>query len=73
MQNGGWTLRWQGFEGNSQWQGENKKSSNASSILDGLNNLGQKVINLLYSSNSYTPTTLPLLNSLELIWKELLI
>lgn len=20
MQNGGWTLRWQGFEGNSQWE-----------------------------------------------------
>jgi beta-glucosidase len=46
MQNGGWTLRWQGFEGNSQWQGDNRKSSNASSILDGLNNLGQKVINM---------------------------
>jgi beta-glucosidase len=36
MQSGGWSLRWQGFEGNSQWLGENKKLSNASSILDAL-------------------------------------
>lgn len=43
MQNGGWTLRWQGFEGNSQWQGENKASTKATSILDALNNLQQKV------------------------------
>jgi beta-glucosidase len=43
MQNGGWTLRWQGFEGNSQWQGDNKKNSNASSILDALVSLNQKV------------------------------
>lgn len=42
MQSGGWTGRWQGFEGNSFWQGENKKTSNASSILDGLRNLNQK-------------------------------
>lgn len=40
MQNGGWTLRWQGFEGNSQWEGENRKASNASSITDGLRSLG---------------------------------
>lgn len=40
MQNGGWTLRWQGFEGNSQWQGDNKAKTKATSILDALNNLG---------------------------------
>jgi beta-glucosidase len=39
MQNGGWSLRWQGFEGESQWKGENKKNSQASSILDALVNL----------------------------------
>ena len=43
MQNGGWTLRWQGFEGNSQWQGDNKVNSKATSILDALQNLNQKV------------------------------
>lgn len=43
MQNGGWTLRWQGFEGNSQWAGDNKVSTNASSILDGLTSLNEKV------------------------------
>lgn len=43
MQSGGWSLRWQGFEGNSQWKGENKKNSNASSILDALEGLKQKV------------------------------
>jgi len=42
MQSGGWSLRWQGFEGNSQWKGENKKNSNASSILDALEGLKQK-------------------------------
>lgn len=44
MQSGGWSLRWQGFEGNSQWKGDNKKNSNASSILDALEGLKQKVI-----------------------------
>ena len=43
MQNGGWTLRWQGFEGNSQWQGENKANSRATSILEALHNLNQSV------------------------------
>ena len=42
MQSGGWSLRWQGFEGNSQRKGENKKNSNASSILDALEGLKQK-------------------------------
>lgn len=54
MQNGGWTLRWQGFEGNSQWMGDNKVSSNASSILDGLKNLNQK-FEILYPN--YTTFT----------------
>ncbi|MCI0454159.1 MAG: glycoside hydrolase family 3 C-terminal domain-containing protein [Candidatus Dadabacteria bacterium] len=36
-QNGGWTVRWQGFEGNKFWQGENRAASRAGSILDGLN------------------------------------
>lgn len=45
MQSGGWSLRWQGFEGNSQWKGDNKKNSNATSILDALEGLKQKVIN----------------------------
>jgi beta-glucosidase len=47
MQCGGWSLRWQGFEGNSQWKDENKKLSNASSILDALHNLKQKVTILI--------------------------
>ena len=36
MQCGGWTVRWQGYEGNDFWTGDNKQSSNASSILDAL-------------------------------------
>jgi beta-glucosidase len=36
-QNGGWTIRWQGYEGNKFWQGENKMTSRATSLLDGLN------------------------------------
>ena len=39
MQNGGWTLSWQGIEGNTFWQGENKANSGATSVLDGLKNL----------------------------------
>jgi beta-glucosidase len=57
MQSGGWSARWQGFEGNSIWQGENKKNSNASSILDGLKNLNQK-FNLVYPNyTTFTDTT----------------
>lgn len=70
MQNGGWTLRWQGFEGNSQWQGDNLKSSNASSILDGLQRLGQNVNSILFRFNFYILTIPPLLNRLESISKE---
>jgi len=36
MQCGGWTVRWQGYEGNEFWSGQNKDSSNATSILDAL-------------------------------------
>lgn len=43
LQCGGWSLRWQGFEGSDLWEGANKQSSNASSILDGLKNLKGKV------------------------------
>lgn len=38
MQCGGWSLRWQGFNGNDLWSGQNKVSSNASSILDAFTN-----------------------------------
>lgn len=44
MQCGGWSLRWNGFEGNSQWTGDSKTKSNASSIYDALTNLKQGVI-----------------------------
>jgi beta-glucosidase len=49
MQCGGWSVRWQGFEGNSQWKGQSKVSSNASSILDALEGLKQKVCLILFS------------------------
>lgn len=35
-QNGGWTLAWQGIEGNAFWQGEHKTTSGATTILEGL-------------------------------------
>ena len=35
-QNGGWTIAWQGMNGNAFWQGKNKKRSGATSVLDGL-------------------------------------
>ena len=58
VQNGGWTVRWQGFEGNKFWQGENKVTSRASSILDGLNKAiidSNQDIQLLFPQ--YTSTT----------------
>ncbi len=42
MQNGGWTVRWQGFEGNDFWTGDAKTKTNASSILDALIGLQKK-------------------------------
>ena len=48
MQSGGWSVRWNGFGGNSQWLGDNKGNSNASSILDALKNLKQGVNYLLF-------------------------
>lgn len=57
MQSGGWTGRWQGFEGNPLWQGENKKSSNATSIVDGLKNINPK-FNLIHPNyTTFTDTT----------------
>ncbi len=35
-QNGGWTLAWQGIDGNALWKGKNKQTSGAVSILAGL-------------------------------------
>lgn len=52
MQSGGWTVRWQGFEGNDFWKDKNKQTSNASSVLDALKALQAKnnVTFLLFSS-----------------------
>lgn len=52
MQCGGWTVRWQGYEGNDFWKDKNKQSSNASSILDALKTLQAKnnVKNIIFSS-----------------------
>lgn len=50
MQCGGWSVRWQGFEGNDFWSGDNKASSNASSILDILTQI-QKQNNVIYFLN----------------------
>jgi beta-glucosidase len=36
MQCGGWSVRWQGYQGNEFWSGVNKASSNATSVLDAL-------------------------------------
>lgn len=39
IQTGGWTVSWQGIEGNDFWLGKYKISSGASSVLDGLKKL----------------------------------
>lgn len=67
MQCGGWTLRWQGFEGNSMWEGDAKTQSNASSIMDALKNLnGQVPYSSMISSNWCIPTTPPTQKNNEL-------
>jgi beta-glucosidase len=57
MQNGGWTSRWQGFEGNSMWLGENRRMSNATSILDGLKNLKENIDFIYPKYSSFKNTT----------------
>jgi beta-glucosidase len=42
MQCGGWSVRWQGVEGNEFWSGDLKAKANASSILDALKALQSK-------------------------------
>ena len=39
MQCGGWSVRWQGIEGNDFWSGNLKSLTNASSLLDALSAL----------------------------------
>jgi beta-glucosidase len=53
MQSGGWTVRWQGIEGNDFWSGALKTKTNASSILDSLKDL-QKTssFELIYANYS---------------------
>ena len=53
MQSGGWSVRWQGFRGNDYWNDANKKSSNATSILDALKGVqGKNNFTILYPNYS---------------------
>jgi beta-glucosidase len=56
MQCGGWTVRWQGVEGNLYWTGDLKTKSNASSILDALKNV-QKTNNFEIIFPNYSSLT----------------
>lgn len=38
-QNGGWSLRWQGYEGNEYWLGTHQKMTHASSIVGGISQI----------------------------------
>jgi len=49
MQCGGWTIRWQGFEGNDMWKG-NGKDANATSIFDSLWKVSGSKYKLVYSN-----------------------
>ncbi len=69
-QNGGWSVRWQGFEGNDFWQGALKEQSHASSILDGLQYLKSLYpqIQILYPQySSYTDPDIIHKESLQFI------
>jgi len=55
MQCGGWSVRWQGVEGNPYWTGASKTQSNASSILDALKTLQKtNAFEILYPDYSNT-------------------
>ncbi len=42
IQTGGWTISWQGIEGNAFWQGSNKRESGATTLLEGIKKLVPK-------------------------------
>jgi beta-glucosidase len=48
-QNGGWTIRWQGFNGNDFWDTKTKQAAHATSILDGINNIVGQSTQVLYA------------------------
>lgn len=56
MQCGGWSVRWQGWEGNDFWTGDLKAKANASSILDALKAI-QKINNMEIIFPNYTSLT----------------
>ncbi|CAD8172306.1 unnamed protein product [Paramecium pentaurelia] len=55
-QNGGWTIRWQGYNGNDYWSGDLKNKSKASSILDAIKKRFQDT--QIYYSKYSDPTNL---------------
>ncbi len=74
LQCGGWTVRWQGYQGNEFWADSNKISSNATSILDALKNLQKSskvnIIIYLFSLLYITLTTHHLTIKLQFKPKE---
>lgn len=55
---GGWTLRWQGFMGNDFWQGENKVTSGAMTILDSVLKRASSNVTVYYNTyNNFTNFT----------------
>lgn len=71
MQCGGWTVRWQGYQGNEFWSGNNKLSANASSLLDALLALqkSSKVIQFIYHHSSISSTLTTQLSPIKLLLK----
>ncbi|CAD8082812.1 unnamed protein product [Paramecium primaurelia] len=55
-QNGGWTIRWQGYNGNDYWTGDLKNQSKASSILDAIKERFQEA--QIYYPKYSNPTNL---------------
>lgn len=51
---GGWTTSWQGIEGNDFWQGKNKKTAGAISLLEGLKSIAPHIT---WVYPHYRPTT----------------
>jgi beta-glucosidase len=58
-QTGGWTIAWQGYEGNEFWTGKNKETSHATSILDAIKAKfgASDKVTIIYNNYGSTNTT----------------
>ncbi len=55
VQNGGWTIRWQGYEGNFMWNTREKRSAHGSTLLDGIKSIVPNRMRIITADNFVVP------------------